>query len=111
MGAIGGFATYLRRGADGRPLARAGWLAAGMWVGAVGARLAFAIAADNGAGPAIARFSAAHHITSDKAWIAALVMMALADVLTRLVIIYLRGRRLAASAPAPIAPIAGGVGA
>jgi len=38
-------------------------------------------------------------------------MMALADVLTRLVIIYLRGRRLAASAPAPIAPIAGGVGA
>jgi hypothetical protein len=111
MGAIGGFATHLRRGADGRPLARAGWLAAGMWVGAVGARLAFAIAAGNGAGPAIARFSAAHHITSDKAWIAALIMMALADVLTRLVIIYLRGRRLTASAPAPIAPIAGGVGA
>ena len=111
MGAIGGFATYLRRGADGRPLGRAGWLAAGMWVGAVGARLAFAVAANNGAGPAIARFSAAHHITSDKAWIAALVMMALADVLTRLVIIYLRGRRLTASAPARITPIAGGVGA
>ena len=111
MGAIGGFATYLRRGADGRPLARAGWLAAGMWVGAVGARLAFAIAAGNGAGPAIARFSAAHHITREQAWVAALVMMALADVLTRLVIIYLRGRRLAASAPAPAAPVAGGVGA
>jgi hypothetical protein len=111
MGAIGGFATYLRRGADGRPLGRAGWLAAGMWVGGVGARLAFAIAAGNGAGPAIARFSAAHDITSDKAWIAALVMMALADVLTRLVIIYLRGRRLTASAPARIAPVAGGVGA
>jgi len=111
MGAIGGFATYLRRGADGRPLARAGWLAAGMWVGAVGARLAFAVAADNGAGPAIARFSAAGRITSEKAWVAALIMMALADVLTRLVIIYLRGRRLAASAPAPAAPVAGGVGA
>jgi len=111
MGAIGGFATYLRRDADGRPLGRAGWLAAGMWVGAVGARLAFAVAADNGAGPAIARFSAANHITSEKAWVAALIMMALADVLTRLVIIYLRGRRLTASVPAPIAPIAGGVGA
>jgi hypothetical protein len=37
--------------------------------------------------------------------------MALADVLTRLVIIYLRGRRLTVSAPAPIAPIAGGIGA
>ena len=111
MGAIGGHATHLRRGPDGRPLGRAGWLAAGMWVGGVGARLAFAVAANNGAGPAIARFSAAHHITSDKAWIAALVMMALADVLTRLVIIYLRGRRLTASAPARIAPIASGVGA
>ena len=111
MGAAGGLATCLRRGAGGRPLARAGWLAAGMWVGGVGARLAFAVAAGNGAGPAIDRFSAAHHITSDKAWIAALIMMALADVLTRLVIIYLRGRRLTASAPAPIAPIASGVGA
>jgi hypothetical protein len=45
------------------------------------------------------------------AWIAALIMMALADVLTRLVIIYLRGRRLAAGAPAPVAPLAGSVGA
>ena len=104
MGAIGGFATYLRRGAGGRPLARAGWLAAGMWVGAVGARLAFAVAASNGAGPAIARFSVAHHITGSAAWIAALVMMALADVLTRLVVIYLRGRRLAAPAAAARIP-------
>ena len=111
MGAIGGLATRLRLDADGRPLGRAGWLAASMWVGGVGARLAFAVAASNGAGPAIAHFSIAHHITGSTAWVAALVMMALADVLTRLVIIYLRGRRLTASAPAPIAPIAGGVSA
>jgi hypothetical protein len=111
MGAIGGLATYLRRGPDGRPLGRAGALAAGMWVGGVGARLAFAIAANNGAGKAIASFSVANHITGETAWIAALIMMALADVLTRLVIIYLRGRRLSASAPAPVAPLAGGVGA
>jgi hypothetical protein len=103
MGAIGGFATHLRRGADGRPLGRAGVLAAGMWIGGVGARLAFAVAATNGAGPAIASFSVANHITGSKAWIAALIMMALADVLTRLVIIYLRGRRLTANAPALIA--------
>ncbi len=111
MGATGGLATHLRRGPDGRPLGRAGWLAAGMWVGGVGARLAFAVAANNGAGPAIARFSVANHITGSAAWIAALIMMALADVLTRLVIIYLRGRRLATSAPAPLARIAGGIGA
>ena len=104
MGAIGGLATRLRLGADGRPLGRAGWLAAGMWVGGVGARLVFAVAAGNGAGPAIARFSIAHHITGSAAWAAALVMMALADVLTRLVVIYLRGHRLAA-APAAAARI------
>jgi len=111
MGTIGGFANYLRRGADGRPLGRAGVLAASMWVGGVGARLAFAVAANNGAGPAIARFSIDNHITGSAAWIAALIMMALADVLTRLVIIYLRGRRLSATAPAPVTPLAGGVGA
>ena len=104
MGAVGGLATRLRLGADGRPLGRAGWLAASMWVGGVGARLAFAVAASNGAGPAIARFSIAHHITGSAAWVAALVMMALADVLTRLVIIYLRGRRLAARRPARSGP-------
>ena len=74
-----------------------------MWVGGVGARLAFAVAAGNGAGPAIARFSVTHHITGSSAWIAALVMMALADVLTRLAVIYLRGRRLAAAPAAPAA--------
>jgi hypothetical protein len=44
----------------------------------------------DGAGLAIAAFSVAHHITGSSAWVAALVMMALADVLTRLVVIYLR---------------------
>jgi hypothetical protein len=72
MGAIGGPATRLRLGADGQ---RGGVLAASMWVGRVGARLAFAIAVSYG-GPAIARFSAAHQITGLSAWVAALVMMA-----------------------------------
>jgi hypothetical protein len=111
MGTVGGLTTRLRLGADGRPLGRAGALAASMWVGGVGARLAFAVAAGNGAGPAIARFSIAHHITGSAAWVAALVMMALADVLTRLVIIYLRGRRLAAGPAPAAAPIRVGVGA
>ena len=55
-----------------------------------------AFAATHGADPAIGRFSIAHHITGQAAWEAALVMMALADVLTRLAVVYLRGRRLAA---------------
>jgi hypothetical protein len=109
MGTIGGLATRLRLSNDGRPLGRAGVLAASMWIGGVGARLAFAVAASNGAGPTIARFSVAHHITGSAAWVAALVMMALADVLTRLVVIYLRGRRLAAAPAATAAGIRAGV--
>ena len=108
MGAIGGLATRLRLGPDGRPLGRAGVLAASMWIGGVGARLAFAVAAGNGAGPTIARFSITHHITGSSAWIAALVMMALADVLTRLVAIYLRGRRLAAGPAGPATAVPAG---
>ena len=63
-----------------------------MLIGGVGARLVFAIAAGNGAGPAIARFEhrAPHHRVPPP-WVAALVMMALADVLTRLAVIYSRG--------------------
>ena len=108
MGAIGGLATRLRLGADGQPLGRAGVVAASMWIGGVGARLAFAVAATNGAGPVIARFSVAHHITGSAAWVAALVMMALADVLTRLIVIYLRGRQLTA-VPAVAADIPAGL--
>jgi hypothetical protein len=104
-------ACQRRSCADGRPLGRAGALAAGMWIGGVGARLAFAVAATYGAGPAIARFSIAHQITGSAAWVAALVMMALADVLTRLVIIYLRGRRLATGSAATAARIPAGLGA
>ena len=108
MGALAGVATRLRRDSAGRALGRAGWLAAGLWITAIGARMAFAIAASNGAGPAIARFSIAHQITGQAAWVAALIMMALADVLTRLIVIYVRGRRLAAhSAPVPTAVRAG----
>ena len=70
---------------DGLVLGRAGWLAAAVGRGWVpGWRSSFA--ATHGAGPAIGRFSVAHHITGAGAWAAALVMMALADVLTRLAV-------------------------
>jgi len=112
MGAIGGLATRLRPGADGRPLGRAGTLAAAMWIAGVGARMAFYFAATHGAGPAIAAFSIAHHITGSAAWTAALVMMALADVLTRLAVVYLRGRRLTATgSPVIMTPVRAGAGA
>jgi hypothetical protein len=74
--------------------------------------MAFVFAATHGAGPAIAAFSIAHHITGPAAWTAALVMMALADVLTRLAVVYLRGRRLTTQAtPVIAASVPAGAGA
>ena len=101
LGGLCALATHLRRGADGIPLSRAGWIAAILWVLGVGARMGFAYATTHGAGPALVRFSAAHSITSIDAWVAALIMMALAEVLTRLAVLWMRSRRLpAADAPA-----------
>jgi len=105
LGAVGAalgigcaLATHMRRGADGVALARAGWLAAVLWVVGIGSRLAFVLYSDHGGEPAIARFSVAHTITSGQAWVAALVLMALAEVVARLVTMRLRARRLPASA-------------
>ena len=109
MGGLAGLATYLRRGGDGRVLGRAGWLAAGLWITGVGARMAFVFAATHGAGPSIGRFSVAHQITGAQAWAAALVMMALADVLTRLVVLFVRGRRMTAGGVALPAPVRAGI--
>lgn len=98
MGCLSGLFTRLRRDRGGQVLGRAGWVSAGLWVSGVGARMAFVFAVTHGLGPAIGRFSLAHHITSAQAWAAALVMMALADVLTRLAVLFIRSRRLAAAA-------------
>lgn len=98
LGALCALATHMRRGADGVVLARAGWLAAIFWVVGIGARMGFGYASGHGAGPAIERFSAAHAITSGSAWVAALVMMALAEVITRLAVMRLRAAQVPAVA-------------
>jgi hypothetical protein len=107
MGCLAGLFTHLHRDRNGLVWGRAGWVSASLWVTGMGARMAFVFAAANGLGPAIGHFSAAHDITSSKAWVAALVMMALADVLTRLAVLVARSRRLAATpAAVPATPAA-----
>jgi hypothetical protein len=102
LGGLCALTTHLRRGADGVPLSRAGWIAAILWVAGIGARMGFAYATGHGAGPAIERFSVGHSITSVDAWVAALFLMALAEVVTRLAVLWLRSSRLpAAAAPSP----------
>jgi hypothetical protein len=70
-----------------------------------GGRSSGALWPDHGGGPAIARFPVAHSITGADAPAAALVMMAFAGVLTRLVVLRLRARKLPAvstlASPAP----------
>jgi hypothetical protein len=104
LGALCALATHLRRGGDGVALARAGVLAAVLWIVGIGARMGFAFWSDHGGAPAITRFSVGHSISSSDAWVAALVMMAFAEVLTRLVVLRLRARKLPAVAPAPQTP-------
>ncbi|HEY1444881.1 MAG TPA: hypothetical protein VGF51_08270, partial [Acidimicrobiales bacterium] len=48
-----------------------------------GGRLAFQVWATHGGGPSIAHFSAGHGITSTTAWTAALILMALSEVVVR----------------------------
>jgi hypothetical protein len=76
--------------------ARVGWLAGALLIGGISARMVFVFAVHHGAEPAIRSFSVAQHIGA-AAWPLALVAMALFEVTARLVIVQLRGRRLAAA--------------
>lgn len=82
LGVLCGSLTLVYRGQKGELLARATGVAVLFWVLGIGARLAFAFAAEHGGGPAIARFSEAHHLT-EAAWVAGLLLMSLLEVVGR----------------------------
>jgi hypothetical protein len=71
---------------------KAGGAAALLWVLGMGSRFAFSVWASHGGGPALGRFSAEHGLTA-VGWTAALVLMALAEVLSRTAIMVARARR------------------
>ena len=92
LGVAGGFATHVRPGSGGLALARVGWVAGSLLVAGISARMVFVLAVEHGARPAITHFSAVHQITA-AAWPVALVLMAILEVGSRLVIVQLRGRQ------------------
>lgn len=94
LGSTSAFLHNMRVGSDGVALARAGWAAVGLWIAGMGARLVFVLAAEHGAGKAIAHFSAANSITGKNAWVTALVLMAVCEVASRLATLQLRAYRL-----------------
>lgn len=83
LGALCGMFTKVERRGDGNVYAKAGIAAAVLWVLGVGARFAFQLYATHGGGASIGRWSAAHSITSSNAWTAALILMALGEVVFR----------------------------
>lgn len=93
LGIACGATTRVWRASDGFSYAKAGVAAAVLWVAGLGARLAFEEFWSHGGTKAIVNFSIAHDITSQDAWIAALVLMALAEVVFRLVTIRIRAAR------------------
>jgi hypothetical protein len=104
LGVLGGFATHLRLGDDGSPLARVGWVAGGLLIAGISARMLFVFAVNNGAEPAIRSFSIAHHIGA-AAWPVALVAMALLEVVVRLMVVQLRAHRLTTRPVATPVPV------
>ena len=90
LGTLCGVATDVYRRA-GVPYARATAAAVVLWVVGIVARLAFSLYAQHGGGETIARFSVAHALDM-QAWIAALVLMALAEVVSRTAVLIVRSR-------------------
>ncbi|WP_327064534.1 hypothetical protein OG500_01625 [Kitasatospora sp. NBC_01250] len=99
LGIAGGIYTRIRT-AGGHILIKAGAVSAILWVVGMGARMGFQMWVEHAGGAAdVARFSLTHHITSDQAWVAAFVLMALTEVVTRLATIFIRSRTLTVARP------------
>jgi hypothetical protein len=89
-GLVGAIATRIERDATGKVFAAGTPLAIAVTAGAFLARMAFAFAATHGLGPAIARFSSDVGIHSAQAWVASLILMAVADLATRALVLWRR---------------------
>jgi hypothetical protein len=96
-GAVSAFATRVERDrATGAVIAEATPLAMAVTGVAFASRMGFAVAATNGLGPAIARFSNEIGVHSAAAWVAALVLMAATDLVVRAAILWRRRVAVAA---------------
>jgi hypothetical protein len=93
LGTLCGIFTKVYPDHDGIPFARATGLAAALWVLGVGSRIAFSLYAQHGGGPTIEHFSIVHALSPD-AWVAAFVLMAILEAVTRTVVLLVRARRL-----------------
>ncbi|WP_407571725.1 hypothetical protein [Deinococcus altitudinis] len=91
FGVLAGSASTVFR-QDNRVMVKSGWLFAGVWVAALGLRVAFAeLATSNPAVQTwVVNFSIHNQITGPEAWRAAFVLMALVMVVTRVALVAVR---------------------
>src|SRR3954465_1080700 len=98
LGAASGATTFMWLDERSGVLGRVGFYACLTWIVGMGFRFAFALyASSSGGGREIANLSRNHDITGGQAWTTALVMMAFAEVISRVVILQVRRVRLAAA--------------
>lgn len=96
LGVAAGLMTAVRR--DGSAaVAKAGAVAAVLWIAGIGARVAFSVWVQNGGSVEVRQFSLAHHITGGPAWGTGFVLMALAEVVSRTGVLYVKARRSGAT--------------
>jgi hypothetical protein len=95
LGCASAATTFMWRDDAGRILARVGSYACLSWIAGMGFRFLFALyASSDRGGREVAEFSRAHDVTGSQAWTTALVCMAFAEVLSRIVILQVRRIRL-----------------
>ncbi|MGH9120450.1 MAG: hypothetical protein ACRDYC_00660 [Acidimicrobiales bacterium] len=99
LGVGAGLTTRVFRRSDGAVVAKAGAVAAILWILGVGSRIAFEVYATNGGAASIARFSAHHNITTVQAWVTGLILMALVEVISRTAVLGGKFLRLGGVAP------------
>jgi hypothetical protein len=101
IGVASGLTVRMRKNADGLVTGQATWGSAVFWVLGMGSRFAFLIWLNNGGFHTVAQFSAHHSITSSEAWTAALLGMAVFEVLGRTLAQAIRWQRMRAATPRP----------
>ena len=99
LGAAAALATAIHRDGDGA-VAKAGVIAATMWVLGIGARLGFYVWVTHGGQGVVSSFSATVHVTSWDAWAAGFILMAMVEVVSRTGVLYLKTVRSGAVIPA-----------
>jgi hypothetical protein len=93
LGLLCGLFTRVYPDGGGHLISKAGVAAGALWIIGMVARTVFVYEANHGGAHAVYTFSRNNQITGADAWTAALVLMALVQVLARLVVIRVKARQ------------------